>query len=357
MADPRLPLRVKRRPLPYHSLEAGHNRAMKHLNNLLNLGDALIKREIMNAEKDRDPNEQHLTGSMEKTVDQAVEAYRRREQFGGQIVPRLPLLALTNPAVDNRARLLKAVRPILMKGAEKVISIDQIWLDGADWKRTSNLLLGLEKPGQVGVEECNGSFVCRQGHEEVLAARLARVPAVKALVGQNLAVVSKEALQTEIVIQEMAGHTGQSSYVVLSAFEPIASLARKLKKNDFVSVILGVPTPEEKAATDAALLKESERARIWLSVYMKWKESGLDVWAATDRALADPRYKRAQSLAGSYQTVLNRVTEKWDEVRATAKKTTALAFQFAQTDGLSVSITDQWLGVLWEEVNKQNQKN
>lgn len=264
--------------------------------------------------------------------------------------------------VPDRAGARRVPEGTEPQPSEQVVSlVEDFHLDqNADSKRLRAVFQGeldqdvvlLRHPVAEGLEP---AFTVVSGVETFLASLWLGIPALDATVLEPEQTETAE--PPKQVAQDMAELTralkvqlSPFQYRVPPAMEPLAEMARRLERTEFVDAAEGRPGREEIERRQAADLVNATRERVWITLYQASRLAELTEETAKQRADGSPEVKRLRSTWRPLERKAVRLEEAGHALREEVRKAKAVAGALAYELALTLSVPRvRDAGSLWYE--------
>jgi hypothetical protein len=354
----RKPLKVKRRKLPFKSLDELEKEARNELRKTSQWVLDLIKRDIQEAPPD--PDEGVIEGSLlrkslheerlEGAYAQAIRDHNRREEHGApndlrqltepfikEVIARLPWV---NGRMDPDPARLRTGETSSYE--EVTVPTHAVVYGGFDSAELSSALKGIYKTPDLIAVKGSSIFWCTKNHATCFAAAAMQLPCVVAnvyWVEEALPLESTAGSYQDLIEAETLAHVILQSqvYSLPSRFEPIAEKARQHPYEVLSLLVRGQKSPEEITARQKADSKDQERIDLWLGLYTKASETN-EPDEANRIVRDDPRWKRAEELAERTFELASLVEARWEALRDEAREALKKTLGYVEEDGAPVKL-------------------
>lgn len=354
-------LKIKRRQLPYRTLNEYDQTARAEFDRLLTVSRTAMAHLITHSQPDWETpqilnTQAPLTKSTGPKPNQDLE---RRRQHGAPLSPdhldqrTKDRLLHTLPA---RAGTVHTAGPSLAAKPEATWTQEEVPLDSIasapdlDMRRLRTALDGRSQDLPLAVRDPDtGLLALQEGQEEAFAHAVAYVPALTMMVTIDARPVTQTGgFQLSALVTLGKEITRPNAYRLSSEMEPLAQVARSQDLAPFLLLAQGQETQAATAARAAADRKELERNEAWLTAFNKARSDGSPIAVAEATANQDPEFKRLLNVSQGLAKVAARLEAEQDDRTA--------AFTRAKLE------TEQYLGhpipddmdyeALWHEARK-----
>jgi len=351
-------LKVKRRKLPYKSLDELEKQARLDLKATVAMVLELIKRDIHEAPPD--PDEGAIEGSLmrkslheeriEGAYEQALRDYARREehdapnnlkQISDQYVKGVIAQITWDHGRLNQDPSLMRKGDIGQDYDEATVPTHAITYGGFDAAELSDALSGkMRVPSLIAVKGTQ-TFWALSGNATCFAAMAMQVPALLCKVFWVDEVFPLDSdpspFQDLKEAETLASLVLQTQvYALPSRFEPIAEKARKYTPEALQTLVSGDKSTEEIEARHRAKVKDEERTALWGEMYVEVSDLSPD---AANRAIRDnAKWQRMEAIAEASFELAAMVEARWEGMRDEAREALKLTIQYIQEDGAKVKL-------------------